>query len=424
MFTLFFGGNDFVLRTFVDREPIQEYLQRHFIATACAVAERLKDLLNVVGYDTMNKPLPGYIGWKELNAAGGIVTLGNCPTAFQGMLLGAGFPQEVEVHRLGFARIRRAGKRRLNQAGRSAWLAGHTCVWRQNGVWDVDYNGKPELLRPDHFVRGPTAGPVDFADVYYRPFARRFAAATRTVDPRALIYLEAEAKRTPPRWREEDGGNVVFAPHWYDELVLVRKRFSSWMAVDSARTKAVFGRKAVRGSLREQLARLSRTAAKRAGGIPVLRAEFGRPFDLNRGEAYRTDHFSVQEKALDRSFRTIEENLLSCVIWNYCADNTNACGDLWNGEELSIFSRDQQRDPADISSGGRAPRVSTFETAPSSLRSVTIQAWTSRRKSLSLGCSIPTVSPWRRATGHSLIGPGASCCSTVMGQAGSSTGSA
>jgi len=357
MFTLFFGGNDFAPRTFVDGEPIQEYLQRHFISTICAVAESLKDLSNVVGYDTMNEPLPGYIGWKDLNAAGGIVALGNCPTAFQGMLLGAGFPQEVEVRRLGFARIRRAGTRTLNQAGRSAWLAGHTCIWRQNGVWDVDYNGKPELLRPNHFVRGPTTGPVDFADHYYRPFARRFAAAIRKVDPRALVFIEAEANRTSPRWCEDDGGNVVFAPHWYDDLVLARRRFSSWMAVDSARMKVVFGRKAVRHSLREQLARLSRAAAQRVGGIPVLLAEFGTPFNLNGGEAYRTDNFSVQEKALNRSFRAIEENLLSCVIWNYCADNTNSRGDLWNGEDLSIFSRDQQRDPADTSSGGRAPRA-------------------------------------------------------------------
>jgi hypothetical protein len=36
------------------------------------------------------------------------------------------------------------------------------------------------------------------------------------------------------------------------------------------------------------------------------------------------------------------------------ADNCNAHGDLWNGEDLSIFSRDQQSDPGDLHSGGRA----------------------------------------------------------------------
>ncbi len=41
-------------------------------------------------------------------------------------------------------------------------------------------------------------------------------------------------------------------------------------------------------------------------------------------------------------------------MWNYTPDNTNARGDLWNDEDFSIFSRDQQAVPDDISSGGRA----------------------------------------------------------------------
>jgi len=42
------------------------------------------------------------------------------------------------------------------------------------------------------------------------------------------------------------------------------------------------------------------------------------------------------------------------TLWNYTADNSNEWGDLWNEEDLSIFSRDQQKDPSDINSGGRA----------------------------------------------------------------------
>ena len=63
---------------------------------------------------------------------------------------------------------------------------------------------------------------------------------------------------------------------------------------------------------------------------------------------------------MDRSFRAVEANLLSCTLWNYTADNTNAHGDQWNDEDFSIFSRDQQEnrdqqgDPLDENSGGRA----------------------------------------------------------------------
>src|SRR5208283_5940271 len=48
--------------------------------------------------------------------------------------------------------------------------------------------------------------------------------------------------------------------------------------------------------------------------------------------------------------------LIGSTQWNYTASNRNdlAIGDGWNQEDLSIFSRDQQTDPADINSGGRA----------------------------------------------------------------------
>jgi len=354
MFTLFFGGNELAPRTLVDGAPIQEYLQRRFLGTFSAVAARLSDLPNVVGFDTMNEPLPGYIGWEDLNAAGGVVVLGDSPTAFQGMLLGAGFPQEVAVRRMGLASIRQVGTRTLNPGGARAWLPGRECVWRQNGVWDVNGFGQPVLRAPGHFTRCRDGRRVSFAEDCYRPFARRFVAAIREVSPRAIIFLEGEANGAPPRWSGGDGGNVAFAPHWYDGAVMARKHYSSWMAVDSARMRVVLGRRAARLSVREQLARFVRAAADRMEGAPVLLGEFGIPFDLDHGKAYRTGDFSSQEKALDRSFRAIEETLVSCLVWNYCADNTNAHGDQWNGEDLSIFSPDQRRDPADTDSGGRA----------------------------------------------------------------------
>jgi hypothetical protein len=90
------------------------------------------------------------------------------------------------------------------------------------------------------------------------------------------------------------------------------------------------------------------------GGIPTLVGEFGIPCNLRRGRAYRSGDFSAQVRALDASFRAIEANLQSCTLWNYTADNDNLRGDRWNGEDFSIFSRDQQDDPTDVNSGGRA----------------------------------------------------------------------
>ena len=50
----------------------------------------------------------------------------------------------------------------------------------------------------------------------------------------------------------------------------------------------------------------------------------------------------------------IESTLLSSCWWNYAANNDNTHGDHWNGEDFSVWSRDQQHDPADPNSGGRA----------------------------------------------------------------------
>ena len=90
MWTLFFGGNDFTPETKVDGLPIQEYLQGHYINAIKRVALELKDLPNVIGFDTLNEPSGGMIGITDLHTKTGIIFKGESPTVFQAMLLGAG----------------------------------------------------------------------------------------------------------------------------------------------------------------------------------------------------------------------------------------------------------------------------------------------------------------------------------------------
>lgn len=67
MFTLFFAGNTFAPKTRVEGVPIQDYLQSHYFNAIKRVAARLKDLPHVLGYDTLNEPSAGWIGWQDLN---------------------------------------------------------------------------------------------------------------------------------------------------------------------------------------------------------------------------------------------------------------------------------------------------------------------------------------------------------------------
>ena len=153
---------------------------------------------------------------------------------------------------------------------------------------------------------------------------------------------------------EEDELGIVYAPHWYDVLTLLTKKYTPLAAVDEQTGKVVVGAGRIRKSFAAQMAQFKTDAAQRFAGIPTLIGEFGIPFDLDDKEAYHSGDFSKQEQALERSFRAVEDNLLSCTLWNYTPDNTNSRGDLWNDEDFSIFCRDQQVNPGDLNSGGRA----------------------------------------------------------------------
>lgn len=352
LFTLFFGGNDFAPDLRVDGEPIQEYLQRHYINAVLQVARRLKDMPHVVGYDTMNEPWSGYIGWKDLTRPKGPVELGLLPSPLQAMALGDGISQDVDVWDRRLTGPRRVGRQRVNPGCVRAWLDGHDCIWRHHGVWDIGPSG-PRLLRPDYFttVKGR---PIQFSQDYYAPFARRFAQAIRSVSPKTLIFLETPSSLPPPHWGPDDPKGIVYAPHWYDGYVLFLKDFSHWVAADMHTATPVFLPWRIRKSFAEQLRRYQREAQEHLGNVPVLIGEFGVAFDLHEGRAYKTGDFRAQAAALDRSFRAMEDTLMGCTLWNYSATNSNERGDQWNGEDLSLFSRDQQTDPTDLHSGGRA----------------------------------------------------------------------
>jgi hypothetical protein len=354
LFTLFFAGNDFAPRTMIAGEPVQEYLQRHYLDAMQALARRIKDLPQVLGWEAMNEPLRGYIGWEDLSRPKSRLKLGAMPSPYQSMLLGEGIPQNVENWEMSIFGPRRSGQTSLNPQGQRAWQPGHECIWQTHGVWGYDDRQQPRLLQPDYFTK--VAGrPVDFNRDYYIPFLNRFAQAIRTVQPGAILFIEEdEFELQPPKWSQSDAANVVFAPHWYDGLVLILKKYLHRVGYDEASNRLLVGSRRIDQAYRQQLARIKAHANQHMGNIPILIGETGIPFDLSSKQAYKTGNFSAQIRAMDRTLRAMEANLISYCLWNYTADNNPRDGDLWNQEDLSIFSNDQRDDPADLNSGGRA----------------------------------------------------------------------
>lgn len=351
MYTLFFAGDAFAPNTIVDGIPVQHYLQDHYVKAMRKVAECVADLPNVVGYDSMNEPGSGFIGLADLDSWDTQLMQGLMPTPAQAMM-GAMHPQEVSLWaRDGLAFVER-GTAVMNPEGVSVWQEGFEDVWKANGVW-TDAEGEPRILRPDHFARvdGREAA---FERDFLKPFLLRFIEEIRAVHPDAIIFIESRGEHSEPiPWAADDPDLVVYAPHWYDGFTIFTRTYNPEFNVRTRpEIELVTGAANVEAMFAEQVGELKGRAD--TSGIPALIGEFGLVFNLNDGESYRTGDFTLQRQALGSYLKAMDEHCMSCTLWNYTADNTNEYGDQWNKEDFSIFSPDQQTDPDDVNSGGRA----------------------------------------------------------------------
>jgi Glycoside hydrolase family 5 C-terminal domain/Cellulase (glycosyl hydrolase family 5) len=352
MFTLFFGGNDFAPKVKIDSVSAQDYLQSHYINAIKQVALKLKGLPNVIGFDTFNEPGAGYIGMADLNAFS-ILKSGVMPTPFEGMVLGAGNTLEIERYEFALTGAKLKGKVIVNPNKFAAWKTKELDIWKNAGVWDYDSQQKATVLKPNYFAE-VNGKQVDFSEDYFKPFALAFQKEMHSIDSSWLIFVEPAILDHLPEFAAVESKVFVNASHWYDNGTLVMKEYSSWFGVDIVNAKLAFGKRGVRKAFQANLAFLKEETARSLGNNPTLIGEFGIPFDIGEKTAFRTGDFSDQVACLDRSFRAMESNQLSYTLWNYTADNENKHGDQWNGEDLSIFSRSQQKNKDDINSGGRA----------------------------------------------------------------------
>ena len=297
----------------------------------------------------MNEPSAGLIGVNDLRATDHLlVKLEITPSPAEAIFLANGFEQEC----LDFGRPLidqlpgNSKKATINPRGVRAWKDDCEDIWREQGIWDLDKDGEARMLRPGHFAR------ADFAQDFLKPFTERFAAAIHEVMPEAHIFIESEPLAPPPIY--DSCSKMVYAPHFYDGATLFTKRFHPQLNIDLLKMRPVIGSESIKAYMRRQIGRFRKYADLCMGDVPVVMGEFGIPIDLNQASAYDTGDFSQQACALDYQLQALDAHLMNYTQWNYTPDNSNEYGDNWNGEDLSIFSRDQQDDPSDIDSGGRA----------------------------------------------------------------------
>ncbi|KAI3393164.1 hypothetical protein diail_4689 [Diaporthe ilicicola] len=380
IFTLFFAGRDFAPKCIVDGVNVQDYLQGHFFSALEHLAKKIKqagDVLNevVFGWESMNEPARGLVGLEDMSVIPKEQALkkGTCPTIWQAILTGSGRACEVDTWDMGGLGPYKVGRTLIDPRGQIAWLPADyddsrygwkrdpgwklgECIWAQHGVWDPSSD---TLLRKDYFANDPKDGTVAdfhyFTNTWFMDFYRKYRDMVRTHHPEAIMLCQPPVLELPPNIKGtvDDDPNMVYAPHYYDGITLMTKKWNRTWNVDvlgilrGRYLTPAFGIKigetAIRNSFRDQLAAMRKEGLDYMGNHPCVLTEFGIPFDMDDKYAYKTGDYSSQSAAMDANHFAVEGSRMEGYsLWVYCANNVHQWGDQWNGEDLSIYSLDDK----------------------------------------------------------------------------------
>jgi hypothetical protein len=415
-FTLFYAGRDFAPNAIIDGKNIQDYLTDHFIAACARLAQRIHDAGGledecVIGWETMNEPHRGLIGWEDLNALPDELKMrkGTMPSPWQSILTGSGRAAEVDVYDFNTFGPYKSGRELVDPEGVSAWLSTDfddtkygwnrdpgwklgECLWAQNGVWDPSQD---QLLKPDYFASIPKSGEkldyIKYTNLYYMQHYRKYRDAIRSIHKNCMILVQSAVLEIPPsiKGTPDDDDRLIFASHYYDGLTLLQKHWNKYYNVDvfgilrhkySSPVFAVrLGETAIRRCLRDQLSAIREEGMGYLGDHPTLFTEIGIPFDMDDKYAYKTGDYSSQISALDANHFALEgSGAQGYTLWTYVV-------------QVSIHTACSESFHIDLDSRMNMNGViyGTVKTSPSSL-STTLSCLA---RPTSLPCPPPTLPP-------------------------------
>jgi len=358
MWTLFWGGRFVTPALSIEGRNVQDFLQQRLLGAMSQVALRMRGLNHVIGFDSLNEPSPGWIearlSRRRLDPRDpGLLPIKPGPawSPLDALAAAQGLSVWLPLLRRDPAsgRIEVEGTRQMNPQGVRIWRDDVDCPFEAAGIYSM-VKGAARAERERAFM---LAGERRFSMTRdaYAPWFAQVAATVRRQRADWLLFAELDpyALLAGRGFPEEMPAGSVHAGHWYDLAILYGKS-----CVQEPRRAERY---------RRELGWL--TQASSAFGGPTLLGEFGIPFDLHQGRAYRAWAVGERETAwadhvdaLGQMFDAIDELGLHAMLWNYTASNRNdpRIGDGWNQEDLSVFSADQIGEPADPDAGGRAVR--------------------------------------------------------------------
>lgn len=388
LFTLFFAGKIYAPKCIINGIHVQDYLQQHYYNCFQKVASMIHEngLENtvVIGYDTMNEPGHGYLAVPDITKLSKDDTdfkMGLMPTAFQGMLLGSGIPTTVENWEFKWNGPKKTGEILVDPQNTVAWLSqtelndacntfgwkrsdswSSGCIWALHGVWD---KSSQKILLPNYFATEPnTDKPTNYIQ-HWINYLEKYAESIRSVHWDAILFVQPPILAIPPKL-PASLKRLVYAPHWYDGLTLVKKKWCNYNVdfINLNRGKygtgplrfvraLRLGEKSIRQCFVDQLKTIQTEGLENIGEYPCILGEIGIPYDMEVNSSsslwnwcssffFKQDVTigepnSSQNRAMDASINALEKNMLNYSLWNYMPDNSHAWGDQWNGEDLSIW---------------------------------------------------------------------------------------
>jgi hypothetical protein len=294
VFTLFFAGRDYAPKCIIDGVNIQDYLQNHFIGAVAHLAKRIRDAGGglfdecVIGWDSMNEPHEGLVGYEDLRyiPAQQALKKGSAPTVAQSLRLGMGMKQDdIEWWDFGAFGPRRNGSVDIDPNGvklwvdedvadeqgglngRWGWKRGQEwtlgqCIWSLHGVWNSsppetdspstsnnnnDKDQNVDILIPDYFFYKRGDDPVDsnrkvdFIEDYFRPHLDKYFGELRKYHPELIPFIQPPVFHPPPWLNSPDPedpstdllkGRGCFSTHYYDGLTLMTRHWN-WFNADA-----------------------------------------------------------------------------------------------------------------------------------------------------------------------------------------------
>ncbi|KAL8960099.1 MAG: hypothetical protein Q9193_003142 [Seirophora villosa] len=442
IFTMFFAGREYTPKAIIDGKNIQDYLQDHFVGACKHLAQRIQeagDIENdvIIGWESMNEPNKGLVGLQDLSVIPAEQKLqkGPSPTAWQAILLGSGRSCEMDTWDFGGLGPYKSGRTLVDPKGEMAWLPADyddsrygwkrdpgwklgECIWAQHGLWDPSND---TLLKKDYFAKDPESGlKIDyeyFTNKWFMVYYRRHREALTSVHSDAIMFCQPPVMEVPPSLKgtEDDDPSMVFSPHYYDGVTLMMKKWNRYWNVDvfgilrgrylSPAFAIKVGETAIRNCFRDQLSAIRREGTDYMGNHPCVFTEIGIPYDMDDKYAYKSGDYSSQSAAMDANHFALEGcGANGYALWVYTAMNNHEWGDMWNGEDLSIFSVDDK--PLPLSPNSHAPNsqlaknstVSVDRSSPAFSKSRSSNNSPISPRDLKQTLSTPSLSPQRSNT--------------------------